>query len=375
MTTPRSADAMDGFHPAVTAWFRGAFAGPTEAQRQAWPPIRDGRPTLVAAPTGSGKTLTAFLAAIDVLPARLRDYSGSWLDDLCRTGKVVWTRIERPKRANGGASGSAGGGPVRTTAIVLLPRRNLNLWNALPHLDAPPEISARAKRVHDALLRDGAMFFDELLGDTRLLQTELENALGELVANGLVNADSFAGLRTLLLPAAKRAIHARRRRQGRATPASMEETGRWAPVRRADTNVNQGESATSARKPRTDPQILEHIARALLRRYGVVFWRLLEREAGWLPPWRELLPILHRLEARGELRGGRFVAGLAGEQFALPEAIPLLREVRRRPADGSLVCISGVDPLNRQERCYPATKFQHWQVIESRFWMAFRSPR
>ncbi|WP_164450301.1 Lhr family helicase, partial [Pseudomonas viridiflava] len=84
----------------------------------------------------------------------------------------------------------------------------------------------------------------------------------------------------------------------------------------------------------------------LLRRYGVVFWRLLEREADWLPSWRELLRTFHRLEARGEIRGGRFVSGLAGEQFALPEAIPLLREVRRRPQDGSLVAVCGVDPLN-----------------------------
>jgi ATP-dependent Lhr-like helicase len=284
----------------------------------------------------------------DVLPTRLRDYSGSWLDDLCRSGKVVWTRITRPVRA--------GGGPVRSTAIVMLPRRNLGLWNALPHLDEPPEISARAQRVLDALLRDGAMFFDELLADTRLLQTELENALGELVANGLVNADSFAGLRALLLPAAKRANHARRRRQGRAIPASMEETGRWAPLRRAGPKLNQEAASPSAKKKRTDPQALEHIARVLLRRYGVVFWRLLEREADWLPPWRELLPVFYRLEARGELRGGRFVGGLAGEQFALPEAIPLLREVRRRPADGSLICISGVDPLNLAGTFLPGDK-------------------
>jgi ATP-dependent Lhr-like helicase len=84
----------------------------------------------------------------------------------------------------------------------------------------------------------------------------------------------------------------------------------------------------------------------LLRRYGVMMWRLLEREAGWMPSWRELLPVYHRLEARGEIRGGRFVAGLSGEQFALPEAIPLLREMRRRQHDGSYVCISAIDPLN-----------------------------
>ena len=84
----------------------------------------------------------------------------------------------------------------------------------------------------------------------------------------------------------------------------------------------------------------------LLRRYGVVFWRLLEREAEWLPPWRDLLRVFQRLEARGVIRGGRFVNGLAGEQFALPEAIPLLREVRRHANDGAFVCVAGTDPLN-----------------------------
>jgi ATP-dependent Lhr-like helicase len=295
----------------------------------------------------------------EILPSRVSDYSASWLDDLCRTGKIVWTRIARQARI------SAGGGPVRTTGIVLLPRRNLSLWNALPGTEGGSvtaavvaTLSARAQRVHEALLRDGAMFFDELLADTRLLQTELENALGELVAGGLVNADSFAGLRALLLPAAKRAVHAKRKRQGRAIPASMEETGRWAPLRRSDVNVNADAASSSApaRKPRTDPQVLEHIARVLLRRYGVLFWRLLEREAAWLPAWRELLPVLHRLEARGDIRGGRFVGGLAGEQFALPEAIPLLREVRRRPADGSLIGISGVDPLNLAGTLLPGDK-------------------
>ncbi len=90
----------------------------------------------------------------------------------------------------------------------------------------------------------------------------------------------------------------------------------------------------------------EHVARALLRRYGVVFWKLLEREASWLPSWRELLRVYHRLEARGEIRGGRFVEGLVGEQFALPEAIAPLRAIRQRADDGELVCVSGSDPLN-----------------------------
>ena len=101
----------------------------------------------------------------------------------------------------------------------------------------------------------------------------------------------------------------------------------------------------------------------LLRRYGVVFWRLLEREADWLPSWRELLRTFHRLEARGEIRGGRFVSGLAGEQFALPEAIPLLREVRRRPHDGSLIAVCGVDPLNLVGTLLPGAKCRRWRAI------------
>jgi ATP-dependent Lhr-like helicase len=273
----------------------------------------------------------------DLLALRLRDYSILWLDDLCRAGKLVWTRVGAPR--------SAAGGPVRGTPIVLLPRRQSALWHSLPATAGPPEVSPRAASVLDALKRDGAMFFDELQQDARMLPVELENALGELVSTGLVNADSFAGMRAMLLPATKRASNDKKRRRG-AGP-TMEEAGRWALVRRGGADADS-ESASDkpARRKRIDPDTLEHVALTLLRRYGVMFWRLLEREAAWLPSWRELLPVYHRLEARGEIRGGRFVAGFSGEQFALPEAIPLLREVRRRDADGALVCISGVDPLN-----------------------------
>jgi ATP-dependent Lhr-like helicase len=309
----------------------------------------------------------------DLLALRLQDYSKSWLDDLCRAGKLVWTRI--------GAPSSAAGGPVRGTPLVLLPRRQLGLWHALPVVAGEIEVSARAARVLEALRRDGAMFFDELAHDARLLPVELENTLGELVATGLVNADSFAGLRAMLLPANKRAGNDKRRHRGAAP--TMEEAGRWALVRRgdgvvirervseiaaavaitaatataaADAKPAPARPAAPARKPRTDPQTLEHIAMTLLRRYGVMFWRLLEREAAWMPSWRELLPVYHRLEARGEIRGGRFIAGLSGEQFALPEAIPLLREMRRRRHDASLVCISAIDPLNLCGTLLPGDK-------------------
>ncbi|QBE65981.1 Lhr family helicase [Pseudoduganella lutea] len=286
----------------------------------------------------------------DLLATRVKDYSMLWLDELCRAGRIVWTRV--------GAPSSASGGPVRGTPLVLLPRRQLALWHALPAVASEVQVSSRAMRVLDALRAHGAMFYDELAHDARLLGAELEEALGELVATGLVNADSYAGLRAMLVPANKRNTMDRKRRRG-AGP-TMEEAGRWAVVRRADgvTILERGGAAEAGaegksdarpvpgRRPRTEPATLEHIAMTLLRRYGVMFWHLLEREAAWLPAWRELLPVYHRLEARGEIRGGRFVAGLSGEQFALPEAIPLLREMRRRPHDGSLVLVSGVDPLN-----------------------------
>ncbi len=277
----------------------------------------------------------------DLLPARLKDYGGTWLDELCRSGRIVWTRLAGRLRASSG--------PVRGTPIVLLPRRQLPAWYALAS-DAPaPELSSRAQRVLECLNAQGALFFDELQHDAHLLRSELEDALGELVAVGLVNADSFAGLRALLAPASKRSRTARRSRGG-AFIGGMDDAGRWALVRKS------GVGEEEARTPAFDAEALEHIARVLLRRYGVVCWRLLAREADWLPPWRDLLRVYHRLEARGEIRGGRFVAAVAGEQFALPEALGLLREVRKRPLTGEMLAVSAVDPFNQLGTLLPGSR-------------------
>lgn len=259
----------------------------------------------------------------EILPSRVADYGINWLDDLCRAGRIVWCRLGTRGRA---------AGPVRGTPILLLPRKDLPLWRACLREAPAPEPSPRAERVRQVLASQGALFFDELMDEAHLLRSELEDCLGELVALGLANADSFAGLRSLLLPAARQG---RQGRRARLALAGMQDAGRWALLR--------GAPETGGRLP---AEALEHIARTLLRRYGVVGWRLLEREAGWLPPWRDLLRVYHRLEARGEIRGGRFVAGVSGEQFALPDAVGLLREVRRQPRDGSLVSLSACDPLN-----------------------------
>jgi ATP-dependent Lhr-like helicase len=220
--------------------------------------------------------------------------------------------------------------------------------------------------VRDALDQHGAMFFDELLADVHLLPVELETALAELVAAGLVNSDSFAGLRALLKPAAKRAAsHFGRRRVAQPLIGGMDDAGRWALVQRRkpaqddpteDATAPRRAAAPATRRPAFAAEVVEHIALSLLRRYGVVFWRLLEREAEWLPPWRNLLRVYQRLEARGQVRGGRFVNGLAGEQFALPEAIPLLRETRRHAHDGAYVGIAATDPLNLVGTLLPGDK-------------------
>ncbi|BFI94656.1 MAG: DEAD/DEAH box helicase [Rhodanobacter sp.] len=260
----------------------------------------------------------------EILPARIADYSPSWLDELCRAGRIGWGRL----REGGGS------GPVRATPIVLLPRRQMAVWTAVAREDSPQQglLSSRAQAVADALREHGALFFDELQSIAHLLRTELEDALGELVAAGRASADSFAGLRALLLPAAKREAP-RHRRMRRHLFGGIEDAGRWSLARAAPSSPAGDEG-------------IEHVARALLARYGVVFWQLLEREAPWLPAWRELLRVYRRLEARGEIRGGRFVEGLVGEQYALPEAIAPLRAIRQRADDGELAVVGGCDPLN-----------------------------
>jgi ATP-dependent Lhr-like helicase len=275
------------------------------------------------APAGAWET--------EILPARLDHYDPAWLDDQCLAGRIAWARLKpRNGRPNGKDRRAA---PVRSTPITLLPRRHGPLWASLATPAEPMPLTANAKAVADFIREHGASFFDELVDGARLLRSQVEEALAELVALGLVTADSFAGLRALLVPSSLRKPAAGGRRRRRTSAFGMEDAGRWALARRA-------RATTFATEP------VEHIARSLLRRYGMVFWRVLEREADWLPPWRELLRVYRRLEARGEIRGGRFIAGFPGEHFALPEAVGMLREVRRKQNSGAWVSLSGADPLN-----------------------------
>jgi ATP-dependent helicase Lhr and Lhr-like helicase len=286
----------------------------------------------------------------EILPARLAKYDPAWLDGLCLSGQLVWARLTPPKQ---GPQKGSGFGPIRSTPIVLLNRKNLPTWNRLSPQPNPEEIhlSLHAQMTYDHLLKRGASFFVDLVEGTGLLQTQVENGLGELVGWGLVSADSYTGLRALLTPSNKRPPLSKGTRGSSVTVFGMENAGRWARLSGEiypglDERSNNGPSKhQEGRSHGPDPEVVETLSRVLLRRYGVIFRRLLEREAPLLP-WREMLKVFRRLEARGEIRGGRFVAGFSGEQFALPDAVGTLRSIRRTPSNASLVSVSASDPLN-----------------------------
>ena len=288
--------------------------------------------TVIAQLEGFGAPAGAWES--EILPARLTDYRPAWLDARCLAGHATWVRLA--PRNGRAANGDSRAAPVRTTPITLVARRYAAFWRALSMPAEPPHPGPRAQAVVDFMTANGASFFDELLQHCGLLRSQLEEALAELVALGLVTSDSFDGLRALLVPSGERKPIAGGRRRRRTASSGMEESGRWSLVRQP----------VAAGDRKHEAGAIEHVARALLRRYGVVFWRMLERESSGLPPWRELLRVYRRLESSGEIRGGRFVAGFTGEQFALPEAVGTLREVRRRPATDEWTAVSGVDPLN-----------------------------
>src|SRR5215217_7044039 len=274
----------------------------------------------------------------ELLPARMLEYDPSWLDALCLSGEVVWARLTPLYRSAAIESGerSRGSGPVRNTPIALLRRKNFALWSSVFPQPAPmanSEFSTTTQLVYEFLTSRGASFFTDIVENTKLLRSQVEEALADLVANGIVVSDSFAGLRALLTPGSRK-TQAASRRKHRQPVYDMASAGRWSILQR--NNITQNS---------IDPALTEEVAWVFLKRYGVVFKRLLERE-GVALPWRVLLRVYHRLEARGDIRGGRFVGGISGEQFALPDAIGMLRSIRRAGAQDSLISVSAADPLN-----------------------------
>jgi ATP-dependent helicase Lhr and Lhr-like helicase len=267
----------------------------------------------------------------ELLPARVANFDPLWLDGLCLSGEIAWGRLGLRIGEWGLRNRKAG--PIRSTPIALFRRERGEIWRSLTQpadTEALP-LTHSGRAILDVLDRRGASFFGDIVNATGLLRSEVEKALGELVAWGLVSADSFAGLRALLVPSDRRRPIGGFRRRGRTAPFGVETAGRWGRV--------------TARSTLDVEQQAEAVGWMLLRRYGVVFRRLVERET-LLVPWRDVLRVYRRLEARGEVRGGRFVGGFSGEQYALPEAIGTLRAVRRQDPAGELVAVCGVDPLN-----------------------------
>jgi ATP-dependent Lhr-like helicase len=315
-----------------------------------------------------------------VLPARVRPYDPADLEHLCLAGTVTWGRLvvgagTEPSDENGAANGSHAPRQrrlqrlARNTPLAFLLRQDLPdlVERARRIEDLFGELPAAAADVARHLTDRGASFFSDIVNATNRTPAEVEDALWDLVARGLVSGDGIAGLRHLLHPGlnngrgrARRfaapprgdAFGARRWRGAGGTVAgptswsawNLRAHGRAVPVGRW---ALWGENAPAAQRDDAAPDTerVEVWARQLLRRYGVVVRELLTRERG-APPWRVLLEVYRRWEAQGELRGGRFVVGMVGEQFALPAAVEALRAVRRAPDEDRPVLIHSADPLN-----------------------------
>jgi ATP-dependent Lhr-like helicase len=241
----------------------------------------------------------------NVLPARVRGFKREWLDQVTLSGEVVWGRLW-----------GAGLSPVRRTPVCLIPREDLEAWSSLASITPSPASSGAAAQIEETLRARGPSFFQELPRAAHLPPAAVEEGLGQLIGLGRVTCDSFGGLRWMLVPAWRRR-------------AAALTAGRWSLLHREATPLLAA----------------EFVARRLLQRTGVVFRRTLTRER--LPvPWRDVARACRTLEARGEIRGGRFVAGFDGEQYALPEAVTQLRAVRRMGEAGPPATVAAADPLN-----------------------------
>jgi ATP-dependent helicase Lhr and Lhr-like helicase len=277
----------------------------------------------------AGFELPAAAWEASVLPARVRSYKREWLDQLTLSGEVAWGRLW-----------GSGVSAIRTTPLCLLPREDLGAWTALARPFEASNLGVPAGPLY-AVLRDrGAVFPQDLKRLSGLSTTDFDEGLGLLVAAGIASCDQFGALRALVAPTSRRWLR----------EAS---SGRWSFFR----NPTEGAPAPAAAP---SAAAIEMVARQLLCRTGIVFRKTIAREK--LPvAWRDLLRVYRTLEARGEVRGGRFVAGFDGEQYARPEAVTLLRSVRRRGARDP-IHVSAADPLNfrgiltPEERVAPTTR-------------------
>jgi ATP-dependent Lhr-like helicase len=293
------------------------------------------------------KQLAGFEAAASswdaqLLRVRMGKYDPALLDRVCLSGAVSWGRLSPHPRLSDPVAREQGRRitPTSVAPISLFPREESGwLLDALKDgISMGPDpftaLSAVAQDLRRTLEERGASFFADLVGATGHLPTEVEQGLWELIAAGLVTADGFDNLRALIDPRRRRAEGRERSRRPRHA------AGRWSLLR-----PGKMFSALPQRSPDAQSALAGHIAGQLLRRYGVVFRDLLAREV-LVQSWRDLLVVYRRMELKGEVRGGRFISGFIGEQFALPEAVEALRAIKRSAAGGTEVKLSACDPLN-----------------------------
>ena len=292
-----------------------------------------------------------------VLPARVAGYDPRWLDELCLSGEVAWGRLTpRPDTGPGATDGVAdrrgSSTPSPATPLALVPRDDLGWQLAAVRTgdrSADPAAGASAD-VLAALRARGACFRSELAPASGRLPAEVDEGLWDLVARGLVTADAFAAVRSLL--SARDRWRSRQRRvpyrgvalaRRRSAVGTGSGEGRWALL------ADPADAGTDPPGSDADvggaDELAEAVAWQMLARWGVVAWELWDRES-FRVPWRDVVRALRRFEARGLALGGRFVAGISGEQYAAPEAVDLLAGIGRTAADGSEVAVAGSDPLN-----------------------------
>ena len=285
-----------------------------------------------------------------ILPARVNDYQSDFLDQLCLSGQFAWARLTPPPQVSkvDADNGKRRVRPTRLAPVAFFRRQNMALLMRLSHGSRTHaegvQLSPNGEQIKELLEQWGASFFQDLVRLSGRLPIEVETALWELASAGLVTADGFACLRAL--------FDAKQRLRGRRFPKEQRarrqnlSVGRWTLLR---------PPTLQAGDPFAQRPDLEEFAGILLRRWGVVFRDILQRET-LAVRWGDLLRVLRRLEAIGKIRGGRFVAGVAGEQFALPEAVAALRAVRRTSDSGQVIRLSAADPLNLIGLVLPGSK-------------------
>jgi len=347
---------------------------PVQRDSAELPPGLDGQTKLQAALVAlDGYSVPASSWEADLMPARVNDYDPNWLDVLCISGRAFWGRYSLPSANKKNLQRSRSSGPVRSTPILLAMRQNMDIWEALAgeqntQIEAP-ELSSNAMRIESDLLTHGASFFDQLQTRTGLLRTQLEEALAELVSQGRVTSDSFTGLRALLTPASKKPGGNRRRQ--RQAMFGVADAGRWSLLdtfsrKSTDSAMDDAQEnpakAKQLRRPvqweTLDEEQLQRLIAIYLQRWGVICRSFVDREA-LAPPWRIILRQLRKLELQGSLRGGRFIAGVGGEQFANAETVDALRQFKKEQAQRKVApyyCIAACDPANLLQLIQPTRK-------------------